>query len=120
GVTKFGICSEELMPYKSATATGLPSKAALENAKKCQHVTSFWIHDWKEKSYGFNDAEIDAICKYISGGQPVSCATRWPKGGGWSTFSPKFTMNNKEFPAAMPGHIVVLVGYERGSQWEGG
>lgn len=119
GLKLSGICAEELMPYKSNFAS-FPSKAALEDAKSRRDIRITWIHEWRENSYGFSDAEIESICQNIADEHPVACALNWPKGGVWSKFQKSFTLENKEFPMTAPGHIVVLVGYEKGSQWEDG
>ncbi len=120
GLKKFGICSEELMPYRNNNPTTVPSKAAIEDAEKRKAVTADWIHDWRKQGYGFSDAEMEAICKALTDEHPVGCATRWPTGGNWTKFRKTLTIDNRDFPMATPGHIVVLVGYEKGAKWEGG
>jgi hypothetical protein len=119
GLKMSGICSEDLMPYKSNFAS-FPNKAALEDAKNRRDVNFTWLHVWRDNTFGFSDAEIETLCKTISAGNPVACAVNWPKGGVWSKFQKTFTIENREFPMTAPGHIVVLVGYEKDKQWEGG
>ena len=51
---------------------------------------------------------------------PVVCNLRWPKGGVSSRFQKTFTIETRDFQMVGGGHSVVLVGYEKGAQWEGG
>jgi C1A family cysteine protease len=124
GLKKFGICSAELMPYRSNSA-GLPSKAALADASRRKTIIMTSLHEYTPKSVGFTDAEIDAICKSIANDQPVVCAAHWPKERTWAAakFNTVENITNKDLdmgPAGLDGHIFVLVGYEKAANWEGG
>jgi hypothetical protein len=118
GLRKYGICSAELMP-KEYTDPGVPSQAALDDAKKRTDLTMTPIHQWDPRSIGFNDQEIAAICESISEKQPVVCAVNWVQKG-WFRFAEGYVIDPGGVPMSEGGHIVVAVGFEKSPKWEGG
>ena len=134
GIEKYGLCREELMPMKSATskkntALGLdqPSKEAKKDAASRKKSMVKWIHFDTTSALGFTESEVEAICRSIAEEHPVAISTKWPKSTDAAEFQQTHTIDAKNCPAQLAlakdgvaGHNVVLVGYEKGKQWEGG
>jgi hypothetical protein len=125
GIQKFGVCTEELMPYTDARQDlGEPSSAALKDAATHRRVNVTTFHDYN-RDFGFKDSEIKAMCNSIAAEKALVCILRWPKEVS-PTFKKTFTIDTQHSEANLSstegvvGHAVVFLGYEKGPQWEGG
>ena len=80
GLNVFGICSDELMPYRNASDAGRrPSKAALANAKEeSRRWRVHWIKRW-DVQCPLSPSQMLAIREALADGHPVACGLRWPK-----------------------------------------
>ena len=121
GIKKYGITTEEIMPYKDKGGIGRPSKVVLADAatRKNVGVTVFkqLPEDWSKFKPGFTQDEIQAICGALTEGLPVTATVSWHYGeGGYDTnFIVRLSGSNSS------GHVVVLVGYELSKKYpEGG
>jgi len=119
GIKGFGICKEELMPYKQSRGGGVPNKGAMDDAKTRRSVSVTWIQDGESgrSKVGFSEQVISAIVGSIADGDPVTLAMNWPKTLRLSKDDVIGMQHEKGRP---PGHIVVAVGYEKDAKWPGG
>ena len=80
GLNVLGICSEELMPYRSIRdSIRRPSPAALANAKEeSRRWRVHWIKRWDVKC-PLSPPQMLAIRQALAAGHPVACGLRWPK-----------------------------------------
>ncbi len=109
GLDVLGICSDELMPYRSSSdATRRPSPAALANAKEeSRRWRVHWIKRW-DVQCPLSPPQILAIRQALAGGHPVACGLRWPK-----------QLHGSELLEVPPpkkvfdGHSIMLTGYSR-------
>jgi hypothetical protein len=125
GIQKYGICAEEYLPYQDAKKPlRQPSKAAMEDAQKRRNVSVLSFHEWN-KAFGFSDKEIESMCHSIAGQKAISCGFRWPSNEAAAlksgyTFDTRHAIANLRANQGVIGHTVVIVGYEKNKEWEGG
>jgi C1A family cysteine protease len=88
GIGKYGVCTEEAMPYqRHFSPTNAPSAEAIAQAKEFHAAAPLafhWIKPWDRKA-GLNDADVWHIKSVLANGWPVSAGS---------------------------GHSIVFVGYE--------
>lgn len=114
-IQSFGVCEEELMPYKEWGNVGTPSKKALADAATRKGVNVVWFHEWSG-SPGFSNDEIKAVCTSLAEGCPVTATFVWPRTAKLDKENYLLDRGSK----AGSGHVVVLVGYEIDSAIKGG
>ncbi len=116
GLDVLGICSDELMPYRSSSdATRRPSPAALANAKEeSRRWRVHWIKRW-DVQCPLSPPQILAIRRALAGGHPVACGLRWPKQlHGYQLL--EVPPPKKVFD----GHSIMLTGYSDDARRPGG
>ena len=114
------------MPYKDPRLDlGKPSEAALRDAETRRNVTVVVFHEYN-KTFGFAENVITAMCDSLADEKAVVCCIRWPQSEAAvrkepHTFDTKNSRADLKFTSQGGiGHAVTLVGYERNGQWEGG
>jgi hypothetical protein len=113
------------MPYKDARADlGEPSSVALKDAAKRRKVVVRIFHEYN-RDFGFSESEINAICNSIASEKALTCILRWPNKTSPAfkkthTFDTEYTAANLDSKEGVIGHAVVMLGYEKDPQWEGG
>lgn len=115
GIRKYGICTDELMPYRSNTV-GRPTREALIDAstRKNVGVTLFKEYD---KSDGFSDDVLNSICGSIVEGSPVTVLAAWSRSARLNESS---VILDKGVSSSSDGHVIVIVGYSRDKKAPGG
>ncbi len=116
GLNVLGICSEELMPYRSTRdAIRRPSSAASANAKEeSQRWRVHWIKRW-DMQCPLNPPQMLAIRQALAAGHPVACGLRWPK-----------QLDGYQLLEVLPpekvfdGHSIMFTGYTEDAQRPGG
>lgn len=81
GFEKFGLCTEEAMPYQAKHDPALaPSKAAADEAAKMRQesdgeIVPHWIVPWKPDRFGVDDAQFAEIKRVLASGYPVAAGS---------------------------------------------
>jgi len=109
GLEKFGICSEQLLPYAVNFDPSLsPSMQARIEALHRRDFAAEWIKEWDVKT-GLTDAQLESICQNLAEGHPVAVGLRWPKQARYDSLH----LLALPPPAdVFDGHSIVLVGYD--------
>lgn len=118
GFERYGVCTEQRLPYRSEFDGSLmPDAATLTDAgdRKKLGLKLHWIKEWDVKT-GLTDAQLQTIRKTIAGGWPVCGGFRWPKRPQWNASVLQMCPPNRVFD----GHSVLLVGYRDDPQQPGG
>jgi C1A family cysteine protease len=115
GIRKYGICTDELMPYRSNTV-GRPTREALIDASTRKNVGVTWFKEY-HKNDGFSDEVINSICGSIVEGAPVTVSAAWPY---TARLNENLVILDKGVSSASDGHIIVIVGYSRDRRAPGG
>ena len=116
GLNRFGICTEEMMPYVDASDPARrPSAKALADAReRGRRWQVEWIRRWDLKR-PLTREQLLAIKHALAQGHPVACGFRWPS-----------KMKGHEILEVPPpdkvfdGHSVALVGYDDDAGKPGG
>jgi hypothetical protein len=114
-IQAYGVCREELMPYKEWGNIGKPSKEALADAVTRKGAEVTWFHRWNGR-LGMNQTEVVAICGALAGGSPVTATFEWPRTARLT--EDHFLLDRGSKYGS--GHVVVLVGYEISAKHKGG
>ena len=122
GIKKYGVCREELCPYKAHNNIVNPSKEAIADGATRKSCSVTWIQEEKANAKkGFSNEVINAICGTIADGNPVTIAM------GWNTFFELVNAKDNTIGipphndyGASPGHAVIITGYEKDPKWPGG
>jgi hypothetical protein len=115
---KYGICTEQAMPYRAEFEPDLaPSAEALTqaNARLALDLRHHWIKKWDVKT-GLSDEQLNAIKRTLDRGWPVCAGLRWPKKPEWSGGVLQMCPADGVFD----GHSVLLVGYHDDPSVTGG
>ena len=116
GLNVLGICSDELMPYRSTSdAARRPSPAALANAKEeSRRWRVHWIKRW-DVQCPLSPPQMLAIRQALAARHPVACGLRWPKQlHGYQLL--EVPPPEKVFD----GHSIMFTGYTDDAQRPGG
>lgn len=115
GIQKYGITTEELMPY-SESVVGRPSNEALVDAATRKNIAALIFKDDPEcRRDGFSIDVIRTLCGSIAEGWPVTVGMRWSDGG-----LDRYNMLEERGVSSNDGHVIVLVGYTRDDRIPGG
>jgi hypothetical protein len=118
GFSRYGICREEELPYRSRFDPGeSPPPAALAEAKQrlALGLRFHWIKEWDVKT-GLTDDHLQGIRKVLAAGWPVCGGFRWPKQEQWIDDVLQWCPAD----AVRDGHSVLLVGYRDDPAQPGG
>ena len=116
GLNVLGICSDELMPYRSTSdATRRPSPAASAHAKEeRQRWRVHWIKRW-DVQCPLRPPQILAIRQALAARHPVACGLRWPK-----QFHGDQLLEVPPPEKVFDGHSILFTGYTDDAQRPGG
>ncbi len=118
GFSGYGLCAEDVLPYKARCHSSLaPPPEALADAQPRLHLglRLHWIKEWNVNT-GLTDAQLTAIKRILSQGWPVAGGNRWP-------IKPKWVDDALQLcgpEAVRDGHSVLLVGYRDDAAQPGG
>lgn len=118
GFSAYGICTEEVMPYRAKLDPAQPpDAAALADAKTRLGLglRLHWIKEWNVNT-GLTDEHLAAIKRTLGQGWPVCGGFRWPKQEQWENEVLQMCPAN----AVRDGHSVLLVGYREEPAQPGG
>lgn len=106
GLGKFGICREELMPYKKVDRIVPPTRAAREDAARFPEIRMREVvgHDGV---YGLSPEEILTICQTLATREPLCYSTRWTETEARLAKGYFVQDGRMDVP-----HMVMLTGYE--------
>ena len=115
GLHRYGVCAEELMPYRSDFVPELvPSPRAVEDAMQRRGMEVTWIKTLGTKK-GFDDPELRAVLTALRAGHPVAVGLTWYKGKDALKENALLRMDAE--PGG--GHSVILVGYRENAALPG-
>ena len=109
GYERFGICSEQSLPYRTTyDADLLPEIATVRQAQSVRSsgLRLQWIKEW-DVSTGLSPTQIEKIKTTLAAGSPVCAGLRWPKQERWDNG----VLRMCEPDAVFDGHSILLVGY---------
>ncbi len=116
GLNALGICSDELMPYRTARdAKGRPSPAALANAKEeSQRWRVHWIKRW-DVQCPLSEPQMLAIRRALAARHTVACGLRWPK-----QLQGSQLLEVPPPAKVFDGHSIMFTGYTEDAKRPGG
>ena len=118
GIRRYGICDENLYPYKEQfDAKAAPDETARANAGEFLDIptTIHWIKRWDPKT-GLDDTQFRKIKQTLHEGAPVCVGLRWPHKAVWKDGVLLSVPEEDVFD----GHSILFIGYQDNEQVEGG
>jgi len=118
GFAAFGICKEQVLPYRpefDSARSPDPEVLAAARSKLALKLKFSWIKKWNVNT-GLTEAEFLGLKRTLNQGWPVCGGLRWPKQEQWK--DDMLQMCPPE--AVFDGHSVLLVGYRDDAKQPGG
>ena len=118
GFEKYGVCSEEEMPYHAQfDPQRKPSEAARTHARELQQVglQLHWIKPW-DPHKGLTDRQLAVVKDTMRHGWPVCGGFLWPKQARWVDGVLQMAPRDR----VRDGHSVLLVGFRDDPAQPGG
>lgn len=118
GFQAYGICSEEIMPYRGVFDANLtPAAVALDDARSRLYLNLrlSWIKEW-DVTTGLTPEQYLGIKRTLAKGWPVCAGLRWPKQERWIDG----VLQMCPADAVRDGHSVLLIGYRDDAGQPGG
>ncbi len=120
GMTRYGICADDYMPYATRFSDkGEPSEAAKNEAASRKSGEQVWIKEW-DPANGVTEKQLQRIRKELDDDHPVAIGFRWPKDGVKERYlcGGELAMVSEE--DVFDGHSVLIVGYQTDANSPGG
>ncbi len=119
-VAKYGICTDDYMPYATRYSDKLePSEAAKKDAESRKAGKANWIKEW-DPNTGLTPEQLDAIRKELDKEHPVAIGFRWPKRTVTDKYLEDGTLVMQTPDNVVDGHSVLIVGYKNDKNYPGG
>jgi len=119
GVRRYGVCDENLYPYKDKfDGAAEPDEAARKNAAEFSAlpVDIHWIKRWDPKT-GLEDPQFLEIKRALHAGWPVCVGLRWPHK---AVHDENGVLLSVPEDGVYDGHSILFIGYQDDEQVEGG
>ncbi len=119
GLSKYGICSDDYMPYATRFSTKAePSEVAKDDAKSRHLGKQVWIKTWDPHN-GVTSEQLQAIKNELNANHPVAIGFRWPKGEVENKYLEGGELAVVREDQVFDGHSVLIVGYQNDTKTPG-